>query len=147
MTGKLPITDGIRDLLDDLTGGQKLLIGGVVLAVLIAVCFGGYAWSGWKISRLEKETAEAKVRAGRLEDLAAKKEIEAEQYKQKIEHLEGSLAEIKEIAKTQDEELEKLNFSVRGSRADVERARGIRSIRTTADELCKRLGEVGHPCE
>lgn len=142
----MKISEGVKDLLDDFTTGQKLLIAGVIFAVLAAVLFGGYAWSGRKIQRLEKEVTETKVRADRLEDIAAKKEIEAEQYKQKIEHLEGRLIEIKEIAKTQDEELEKLNFTVRGARGNVDRARSVRTIATTADELCKRLAEVGHPC-
>jgi predicted RNase H-like nuclease (RuvC/YqgF family) len=78
---------------------------------------------------------------------AAKKESEAERFKEKIAFLESSLSDIRKIARTQDEELEKLNFTVRGSRSDMERARGIRSIESNADELCRRLAEVGHGCD
>jgi uncharacterized protein HemX len=135
-TTRTRITEAIGDLFDELTGGQKLLVAGVLIAVLSAVCLGGYAWSGWRISRLERHAADARARADSFEKAARVKELEAAQYKQKIEHLEGRLVEIKEIAKTQDEELEKLASSVRDARGDVDRARSIRSIAVTADELC-----------
>ena len=74
------------------------------------------------------------------------KEMEAAGYKQKIEYLEGKLAEIQTIARKQDEELEKLNTNTHSARTDVDRARRTSSITADADELCQKLAELGHAC-
>ena len=74
------------------------------------------------------------------------KEADAEIYRAKIEYLDARLNEIQTIARKQDEELEKLNTSVNSARADIGRARGVRSVTATADELCAKLAELGHPC-
>lgn len=144
---KIKITEALRDLFDDLTTGQKIGVAVFIFAALGLAIFGGSAISGYRIKRLETRVAEAKAEAARLETDAARKENAAAVYKQKIDYLEAQLGEIRTLAKTQDEELEKLNSGVRDFRSDVDRARGIRSIRTTADELCKRLAEVGHACD
>jgi len=140
----MTIREVIADLFDELTGKQIFVV--VVALILVAVLiFGaGSIGSAWKIRSLENRAAAAKERADALEQKAAEKEKEAEQYKAKIQYLEGSLVE--KLARTQDENLQALEPIVAGARNDAERARGVRRIASTADELCNRLREVGHPC-
>ena len=117
-------------------------------AILLATgIIGGWLWSNYKISRLESSIAAAKENAANKEQQAAAKEIEAAEYKQKIEYLETQLAEIGGLARKQDEDLEKLNVTSRGARADVERARRTRPVAATAKQLCQKLAQVGHPCD
>jgi uncharacterized membrane protein YqiK len=74
-------------------------------------------------------------------------EAKAGEYVKKIEYLEGELAAIGQIARRQDEELKAISGDVGTARRDVERARRIRAIDTTTDELCARLAALGHACE
>lgn len=119
-------------------------------ALILAVILGGSVWSHFRAVRLERKVADARQQAEAASQTAAKRELEAAEYKQKIEYLESRLAEIQTIAKKQDEELEKLNFNSGRARADVERARRVRSVTATANELCAKLAEVGYqvrtPC-
>jgi hypothetical protein len=79
--------------------------------------------------------------------LAATRETETAAYKQKIEYLETQLAEIRDLANHQDEELKSITSNTRRARSDVERARRTRAAAATAAELCAKLAEVGHPCD
>jgi predicted trehalose synthase len=128
-----------------LTTKTYIAIGAAVL--LIAGILGSWLLSNHKISRLERAVATAKALANEKESHAIAKEIEAAEYKQKIEYLETQLAEIGGLARKQDEELEKLNVISHGARGDVERARRTRSVAATAEQLCQKLAEVGHPCD
>ena len=125
----------------------KIYIGLVVAAIFALGIFGEVAWSNHKITTLEKSVDTAKQKADEISNAAAAKEIEAAEYKAKIEYLERQLTEIQTIARKQDDELEKLNINSGGARDNVDRARHTRSIATTADELCKKLEELGHGCE
>ncbi|MBC7901491.1 MAG: hypothetical protein H7070_15715 [Saprospiraceae bacterium] len=116
------------------------------LAVLVLV-IGSYVLSNYKISKLQKAADAAKQNADKAAAVADAKELEAGQYKQKTIYLEQKIAEIQAIARKQDEELEKFNINTAAARSDVERARRIRSITSTAGELCAKLAELGHPCE
>ena len=124
----------------------KIYIGLSILTILAIGMIGGSAWSGHTVTRLENEVRTAKNAALESQQTAANREIEAAQYKEKIDYLESKLTEIKTIARRQDEELEKLNANSRGARGDVERARRTRSIAATADQLCSKLAELGHEC-
>lgn len=117
-----------------------------IAAAVLAIILGGSIWSRFQTSRLEREVRDARAAAKLASQTAAKRELEAAGFKQKIEYLESRLAEIQTIAKKQDEELEKLNNNSGRARADVERSRRVRSIATNADELCAKLAEVGHGC-
>jgi hypothetical protein len=125
---------------------QKFCIAAAVGGVLLAAVLAGQFWSGYRIGRIEQEATEAKEKAEVLERRAADAELRAAEYKQKTEYLERSLAQIRATARRQDEELEKLDVDARGARADVERAKRVRAVGATADELCRQLGELGYPC-
>lgn len=124
----------------------QIYIGICVTAIFAVGILGGTAWSDHKIAKLEGEVEKAKQEANSLQRSAEQKEIEAAEYKQKIEYLEGQLTDIQTIARKQDEELEKLNDNSGRARSDVERTRRTRSIAANADELCAKLAELGHPC-
>ncbi len=126
---------------------QKIYIAAAIATVFSIGIFGGWAWSNYNISKLERAVETAKTEAAAKQAAADEKEKEAAAYRKKIEYLEANLAEIKSIARKQDEELEKLNANSAGARGRVERARRVRAIAATADELCERLEELGHPCE
>ena len=80
--------------------------------MLIAAISGGWLWSNYKISKLERRVEDAKVLANAKESQARAKEIQAAEYKQKIEYLETQLAEIGGLAeKDQDEEFGKAIFA------------------------------------
>ncbi len=120
---------------------------GIALAVLtIAAFIFSSIWTTRKFSNLERELRDAKQAVQTADKLAAQRESEAAAYKQKVEYLENNLSEIQTIARKQDEELEKLNTDTGRARNNVERTRRIRSIDTTANELCTKLAEVGHGC-
>ncbi len=125
----------------------KIYIGLSIAAIFAVGIFGGAVWSNNKIAKLESAIDDAKQKAEGSRQLAEKKEIEAAQYKQKIEYLEQQITEIQTIARKQDEELEKLNVNSSRARDDADRARSTRSIAANADELCQKLAELGHPCE
>ncbi len=117
----------------------------IAAAFLLALTF-NWLWSDHRIAKLAGESRDAIGRAETLEQYAVQKESETAEYKQKIDYLEHQLAEIQQLARKQDEELEKLNSITNNARADVERARRTRSVAATADELCQKLAELGHPC-
>ena len=125
----------------------KIYIGLGIAAIFAIGILGGAAWSDHKIAKLESAVETAKGLADDAGQRAEQKEVEASEYKQKIEYLEGQLADIQTIARKQDEELEKLNNNSGRARSDVERASSTGSIATTTDELCAKLAELGHGCE
>ena len=117
-------------------------------AVLIIIAaIGGHLWSNHTISLLERDAETAKANAAARQESAAAAEHSAAEYRQKIEYLESTLTELTQLAKRQDEELEKLDVNTNGARRDVRHARGVRSIAVTNEELCRKLAEVGHPCD
>ncbi len=118
----------------------------VAAGILLTVLGAGTFISEMRIRRLESGIAEQKARADSLAEAAAAKETEARRYLEKIAYLETKLAEINDVARRQNEEIEKAETIVRDARDNVHRVRGIRSIAVTADELCRKLAEAGHPC-
>lgn len=107
---------------------------------------GGAVWSNRRITSLETEVEKAKAEADSIQRSAGGKEIQAAEYKRKIDYFEAQLAEIKNIARKQDEELKKTNDNSRTARGDLDRARRTRSIEATTGELCAKLAELGHAC-
>lgn len=130
-----------------MTMRTKIYIGFAIAAILAAGIFGGAEWSNHKIAKLESAVERAKQLAEGSRQLAGKREIEAAEYKQKIEYLERQLTDIQTIARKQDYELEKLNDNSGRARIDADRTRRTRSIAANAGELCKKLAELGHGCE
>ena len=121
------------------------LIAGAVVAWLVLV-FVSWMYSEAKVRRLERVIDSAKQQARTSEEAAVAAESAAGEYRKKIEYLETELAAIGSIARRQDEELGKIGGDVGNARRDVERARSIRAVGTTADQLCAKLGELGLPC-
>lgn len=123
----------------------KLILAGVAVVVIgIAVAA---VISNAKLRSLERDVEAAKQEAKLREEAATASETKAAEYKQKIEYLEAEIADIGRIARKQDEELEKIGVDVGGARRDVERAKRIRAISASADELCGKLAELGYPCD
>ncbi|MBK8466120.1 MAG: hypothetical protein IPL32_09835 [Chloracidobacterium sp.] len=119
---------------------------GIALVAIIAI-FAGAIWQPHKITRLERVVSDAKQTASEKQDQAAAKEIEAAEYKQKIEFLEQQLADIQTNTRKQDEKLEKATNSSRNARGGVERAKRTRAGQANTAELCAKLAEIGHSCE
>ena len=125
----------------------KVYLAAGVAAFVIVIVGVGAIWSNHKIAQAERAVETAKTAADEKEKLAAAKETEAAAFREKNEYLETKIAEIQAIARKQDDEIEKFKSNTAGARSDVDRARGVRSIAATADELCTKLAEVGHPCQ
>ena len=123
---------------------MKLMMAAVGL--LAFALFVSWIYSETKVRRLERvvESAERQARAD--EEAASAAESAAGEYGKKIEYLEAEIDAISGIARRQNEDLGKINGDVGAAKRDVERARSIRAIDTTADELCSKLAELGHPC-
>ena len=121
-----------------------LIAGGAFLLLMMAI---GTMWSNHKIARLEREAGDAKAIAVEKQSIADDREKQAAEYKAKTEYLEQQIAEINAIATKQNEELEKLSKTTDSARRDVERTRNIRSVAATADQLCAKLADLGHPCD
>ena len=117
------------------------------MAAVFVIVLIAYALSNHRIAKLESQVAIAKTIANEKQQTATAKELEAAEYKQKIDYLEVKLDEINQLARKQDEELKQLNNSSSDARVDVGRARRTRTITTTAAELCEKLAELGHACE
>ena len=117
-----------------------------VITFLILAGVTSWLWSNHKVAELERDVENAKAAAFTKENIADEKERQAAEYKAKTEYLEKQIADIRAIAKQQDEELQKLSADTNNARANVRRTRGISSAATTAKDLCAKLAELGHPC-
>ena len=123
---------------------------GIAIAIAAVVSIGilgNWMWSGYKTAKLEHAVDAARAEAEAKTKAADEMEKRSAVYAAKTEYLEQKLAEIQAIARKQDNELEKLKTNTADARNAVERARSVRSIASTADELCERLAEVGHGCQ
>ena len=115
--------------------------------MVITIFIATQLWSNHKIASLERDVETAKAAAAEKQSAAAQLEQQAVQYKAKTQYLEKQIAEINAIATKQNEELEKLSKATDSARRDVERARNIRSVAATANQLCSKLADLGHPCD
>ncbi len=123
----------------------KIYIASGAALFLIACAYS--LWSNFKIGRLEKAAHEAKNAAIHKQKLADELEHRSRIYEQKIAYLESQLSELRSLAAKQDEELRSIETDTRNARVDVERTRRVRSAAATAAEVCRKLAELGHPCE
>ena len=124
---------------------QLRWISGAV-ALVIGVLAVSWMFSEAKVRRAEHAVEAARQHAKATEEITAVSENAAAEYRKKIEYLESELSAIGQIARRQDEELEKIGGDVGTARRDVERARSLRAIDATANELCAKLAGLGHPC-
>ena len=114
------------------------------LLLLIAIVS---LWSNADVNKSERRAETQKAAAEKAEDAAAEIEKIQNEQKAKIEYLEGEIETLRNEARRKDEELKRLGADVRVARDRVERARRARAIDADADELCRRLEELGHGCE
>jgi len=117
-----------------------------IAGVLIAGITTRELWTDHKLAEMERAVEAAEGRAKSVERNAAIQEQRAGEYKAKVEYLERKLAEISETARRQDEQLQTLEVNTNTARDSVDRARRLRSVTATADELCGKLEELGHGC-
>jgi predicted RNase H-like nuclease (RuvC/YqgF family) len=115
-------------------------------AALFLIVAGYSLWSGLHMRRLEKATKEAKAVAVDQQKHADELERASLKYEEKIAYLEANLSELQTLARKQDEELKTIEITTGNARRDVERARSIRTVAATADEVCRKLAELGHRC-
>ncbi len=115
-------------------------------AVFLAAIFGYSLWSDQQIRKHENAAELAKADAAAKQHRADEIENESRKYEEKIAYLEAKLRELQMLARKQDEELKIIENRSGDARRNVEHARRIRSSRTTAEELCAKLAELGHGC-
>ncbi|MEP7075394.1 MAG: hypothetical protein ABI878_06255 [Acidobacteriota bacterium] len=125
----------------------KMKIGLVGASVFVIAILGSWAWSSHKTATLERAVESAKARADAKTKAADEMEKQSAVYAAKTGYLEQKLAEIQAIARKQDEQLEKINVDTNAARTSAGRARSVRAIASTADDLCAKLAEVGHGCQ
>ena len=120
----------------------------ITIGIVIFLFVAGYSvWSNYQIRKLENTVGAAKQDAEFQEQRANELEMRSRRYEEKIAYLETNLAELKTLAKQQDEELKNIETTTGRARADVERARSIRSAAATAEEVCRKLAQLGHGCQ
>jgi uncharacterized protein HemX len=119
----------------------------IAIAAALFLIIAGYSlWWNHQIRKLETTAEDAIHNAAVHEQRANELEATARKYQEKIAYLEANLAELQTLARKQDEELKSLESNTGIARRDVERARRIRSAAATADEVCRKLADLGHGC-
>ena len=127
-----------------MTKQLKMILSSAATLILVIVI--ASMVSNARLRSMEKAVDAAKQQAKANGDAAVAAEVLAAEHVKKIEYLENELAGIGRIARRQDEEIEKIGVDVGGARRDVERARGVRAIDASVEELCGKLADLGHPC-
>lgn len=136
----------MKTLTDVLRRRPWLLVAAALVPLVVAAA-GHRIWSERRLAGRERAADERYAEGRTADERAAELEKRAAAYTEKIDRLEQTIAEIGEIARRQDEELEKIGGRVADARGRVERARSLRSIESTAAELCAKLADLGHGCD
>ena len=123
----------------------KVYLAIAITFVLILTCYS--LWLNYKIRKLESKAERAIQQADVQEQRANELEASSRKYEEKIAYLETNLAELRTLAGKQDEELKSIETDTGNARRDVERARRVRSAAANAEDVCRKLAELGHPCE
>ena len=118
-----------------------------IAVIVITALIGSALWSDRKLARMGQELDDAKRNAEAAHQRSRELEQAAAEYKQKLEYLEGSLSDLGRIASQQDEEIKSLETDTGNARGSAERARRVERVTSTAAELCRKLADLGHPCE
>ena len=125
----------------------KLYIAAAALLILLAGLLIGSLRYQLKLRRLNREVEAANQMAAARQAEASQFQHQADELRTRSEFLEGRLNELQTIAAKQDEQLKTLDTTLDNARADVDRTRRIRTAATTATDLCRKLAELGHPCQ
>ena len=119
----------------------------IAIGAAILLIVAGYSlWSNYQFRKLESKAEQAIQQAEVQEQRANEIEASARKYDEKIAYLEANLAELQTLARKQDEELKSIEVNTGNTRRDVERARRVRSAAATAEDVCRKLAELGHGC-
>ena len=138
----MTIGENLGNFWSDLLGGQKLLV--IFAAVLLFAAIGSGWWSWFQTSmevrKFEREAAVAKL------DAENALKIAADIGKEKLEK-ERQLAEVEAKRDGKVTELEKAKIETLDARAEYNRAvREQRTDNPSAEQLCRELAALGHPC-
>lgn len=125
----------------------KTYIALAAVAAVIAVVIGTTLWSDRKLAKAERELEQTKQSAEMAEQHSRDLENAAAEYKRKLEYLEESLSDVSRIAAKQNEEIKLLEIDTNNARGNADRARRVPRVESTAAELCRKLANLGHPCE
>ena len=116
------------------------IIGAAAAFVIAAICTE-------RTLRGARDAIEAARTAAEISDeKATAAETKAAENREKIIYLEGLLSQADEIKRRQNDELKKQKSVTRVARGRVDRAKRVRSVDTTDDELCEKLRALGHGC-
>lgn len=116
-------------------------------AVLFAIgVLGGSAMEWRKLRELDRRITDATHAGAEMKRAADARETEANGYREKIAYLESMIAEGRSEAAKQDEKIKHQTNITGNARADVARARGVRSGDASVDKLCRKLEALGHKC-
>ncbi|HMJ07623.1 MAG TPA: hypothetical protein VK468_01375 [Pyrinomonadaceae bacterium] len=130
-----------------ITTRQKLYAAAAVILLAIGFMTVSSIRSYLTFSRLERQAAESERLAAASESAAKDALHTAERESARADILTEQLREIETLARKQDEELQKLDADTNSVRGNAERARRIRTVQSTAHELCEKLAALGHGCE
>ena len=126
------------------TATKVYIAAAVALAFLITMAV---IISNLRTRSLQRGIERSVQNAETLERKAAEAETDSAAYREKVSYLERQLAELKQTGRKQDEKLETLNNNSRAAREHADRARASGNVPSNARELCKKLADLGHPCE
>ena len=130
-----------------LTIRHKFYIAAALAGLIVLAAVLHSVRSQFEINRLDREAAAFNEKAKASERSAADAQESAVRQSARAAYLEQQIQEIRVLADKQDEEIKKLNSDTNTARGRVDRARRVRSIETTATELCEKLKSLGHGCE
>ncbi|MGD9563570.1 MAG: hypothetical protein AB7F88_01660 [Pyrinomonadaceae bacterium] len=128
------------------TTTKAYLAAGVVTVISVAL-IAASLWSDHKLAEADRELQLARSNAETVETRSRELENAAAVYKQKIKYLEASLSDIGRIASQQDEQIKLLATDTSNARLTADRSRRVERVASAAAELCRKLAELGHPCE
>lgn len=123
--------------------GKQLL---AAVAAIVVMALTVSIWHDHRRHLMEKDIETQRQAAVEAEKRSLTHERAAVEYKKKIEYLEEMLADIEGLAAIQNEELKELEKNTNDARDRAVNARSVRNIRSSSDELCRKLYELGHSC-
>ena len=126
---------------------NEIYIAIACIAVLVAAIITFSILSNRELARAEHDVRSAKAKANAAETLSRELETTAAEYKEKLAYLEVTLSGLRRIAMEQNEQIKLLESTTNDARRNADRARAVRRIESTAAELCRKLADLGHPCE
>ena len=126
---------------------MQIYIAVACFAALVAAIITFSVLSNHELARAEHDVRSAKARANAADTRSRVLETTTAGYKEKLEYMEVTLSGLRRIAMEQNEQIKLLESTTNDARRNADRARAVRRIESTAAELCRKLADLGHPCE